>query len=227
MAKSRVTIVTFVLSLCSEVAAVAQPAGSVSWMPPFPGSAVQSQYVAFNGESSTERSRAVVSKKLLGTGNGLDFYQWYLSIYALRRDAYRLRYQSPGNGGPLSRVTQAYGAKMWFPVQEVRIVGAAALMRPGVQQLIVASHETGADCGGATVTVLATKPGGSIGPVLSIENSCELDAKIAPNGATIELVGPYYGSKAPLCCPTNPHASAMLRYRDGQWVESPNYFKIE
>ncbi len=188
---------------------------------------MESRYVDFNGTGASDEWRAVVSKKLLGSANGRDFYQWYLLIYHLRRGAYRLRYGSPANGGPLSHVTQANGAKMWFPTQEVAIVGAAALMHRGMQQLVVASHETGADCGGATVTIVATKPGGTVGPVLSIANPCDLDAKIAADGASLELTGPYYRTNAPLCCPTNPHASATLRYRDGKWVESPNYFNFE
>ncbi len=227
MAKSRLTIVVAVaLSLCGGVA---QAAAGIGWVPPLPGSVVQSEYVAFNGESSENRSRAVVSKKLVSSANGQDFYQWYLSIYAFRRAAYRLRYQSPGNGGPLERIAKAHGARMWFPVQELRIVGAAALMRPGVEQLIVASHEMAADCGSAAVTIFASGPGGSIVPVALVENPCELAAAVirGANGDAIELRGPYYGPKAPLCCPTNTHASATLRYRDGKWVESPSYFKVE
>jgi hypothetical protein len=188
---------------------------------------VESETVAFNGENASDRWRAVVSRKLLGSGAGRDFYQWYLSIYALRRGAYRLRYQSPGNGGPLSRVEQAHGAQMWFPVQELRIVGTAQLMRPGAQQVVVQSHEMAADCGSAAVTVFATGPGGSIIPAVSVGNPCDLDAKIAGSGAGIELSGPYYKPDAPLCCPTQPHATATLRYRDGKWTESPRYFKIE
>ncbi len=126
-------------------------------------------------------------QKFLGSDKGRNLYQWYLSIYALRRGAYRLRYQSPGNGGPLSRVTRANGVKLWFPTQEIDIVGAAALMHRRTQELVVASHETGADCGGATVTVLAAKPGDSVGPVLSVENPCDLNAKVAADGLSIEF----------------------------------------
>jgi hypothetical protein len=198
-----------------------------SFMPAPSGSVVQSESVAFNGNNVNDRWDAVVSKKYLGKGNGHTFYQWYLSIYSLRRGAYRLRYESPGNGGPLSTVTKANGAKMWFPVQEVKIVGAASLMQKRVQLLVVQSHEMAADCGSGTVTIFGTKPGSTVGPIATVTNSCELAAKIGADGASIELTGPYYASNAPLCCPTKPSATATLRYSDGKWAESPNYFKVQ
>ena len=110
---------------------------------------MQQSSVAFGGEHPTVQWRAIVSKQLVGTGNGQRFYQWFLSIYGPRQGAYRLRYQSPKSGGPLSHVEKAQGAAMWFPVQELRIVGTAGLMRSGTQQLIVQSHEGAADCGSA------------------------------------------------------------------------------
>ena len=194
-------------------------------MPPPPGNVVQSQKVAFNGESAANQWRAIVSKERVGSGSGQDFYQWHLSIYALQRGAYRLRYQSPRNGGPLSRVTQATGAKMWFPVAQARIVGTASLMHPGVQQLVVQSHEMSADCGSAGVTIFATKPGGIVAAVATVNNPCELNAKIGADGTSVELTGPYYKPDAPLCCPTKAHATAELRYRNGKWTVTPNYFK--
>ena len=197
------------------------------FFPPPAGSVVERRLVAFNGEGVADRWPVVLSKKRVGSDSGRDFYQWYLSIYELRRGAYRLRYESPGNGGPLSRVTQASnGAKMWFPTQDASLVGAGTLMHAGVQQLVVQAHETGADCGGATVTVFATRPGGSVGPVVTIANSCDLDASFTSDGG-LGLSGPYYGKNAPLCCPTKPNATATLRYRGGKWIETPNYFKIE
>lgn len=220
-------LVPILASLCCAIAVFAQEPPTRQFVPPVPGTVVARQPVAFNGEANAHRWPAVIGKKLVGSGNGQNFYQWSLSIYALRGGAYRLRYQSPDNGGPLSHVVRANGAKLWFPVQEAKIVGAVALMRPGVQQLVIASHEMGADCGSAAVTVFATKPGGSIGPVVSVRNPCELGAAIGGDGASIELSGPYYASNAPLCCPTKPRATARLRYADGKWIESPNYFKIE
>jgi len=43
---------------------------------------------------------------------------------------------------------------------------------------------------------------------------------------TIVLHGPYYNASAPLCCPTKPNASAILRYANGRWTERPQYFKL-
>jgi|SRR5580700_276853 hypothetical protein len=213
------------VSFCA-LAAAAQPAG-VTWSPPVPGALVQQTSVAFHGETGAVQWRAIVSKQLAGSGNGQTFYQWYLSLYAMRLGTYRLRYQSPRNGGPLSHVEQAHGAKMWFPVQEMRIVGSAQLMGFGARQLVVQSHEMAADCGSATVTIFASKPGDSAGPAATIANSCDLSAKIGSDGASIELTGPYYAPNAALCCPTKTKATATLRYRGGKWIESPNYFKIE
>ena len=73
------------------------------FFPPPAGSVVERRLVAFNGEGVADRWPAVLSKKRVGSDSGRDFYQWYLSIYELRRDAYRLSYESPGNGGPLSQ----------------------------------------------------------------------------------------------------------------------------
>ncbi len=198
-----------------------------SLVPPPPGSVVQTRLVHLSGDVTNGQWEAIVSKKLVGSANGQNFYQWYLSIYSLRANAYRLRYQSPRNGGPLSHVEQASGgAKMWFPAQTARIAGAGELMRPGVQQVVVQSHETGADCGSATVTVFAGAPGGSAAPAVSVGNPCDLNAAIASDETSILLSGPYYAGNAPLCCPTKPNASAVLRYENGKWVESPNYYKL-
>jgi hypothetical protein len=222
----KVLTASLAIAISAAVAASAQTP-PYTFMPTPPGSVAQTESIAFNGESAADSFRAVVSRKLLGSANKQKFYQWYLSIYQLRRGAYRLRYESPGSGGPLSRVEQANGAKMWFPVQTATIVGAATLMRPRVQQLVVQSHEMSADCGSGTVTVFATKPGGSVGPVATVTNGCDLSAKIAADGTSITLTGPYYAENAPMCCPTKSHATAVLRYSDGKWVESPSYFKVE
>jgi hypothetical protein len=213
------------VALVSTIAS-AQPA-SVIWSPPIPGTVVQQTSVGFNGETGAAQWHAVASKKLVGSGNGQSFYQWYLSIYAPRNGAYRLRYQSPRNGAPLAHVERANGAKMWFPVQSVRIVGTATLMHAGAQQLVVQSQEMAADCGSAAVTVFATKPGGSVGPIATIANSCDLAAAISSDGTSIVLTGPYYKADAPLCCPTKAKVTATLRYANGKWSETPNYFKIQ
>jgi hypothetical protein len=201
-------------------------AASIAFVPLPPGTVVAQRNVGFTSASNPAGWSAVLSKEFVGSGDGRKFYQWHLSIYALVRGADRLRYQSPRNGAPLARVEQASGAKMWFPVQDARIVGTAQLMRPGSEQLVVQSHEQAADCGSATVTIFASKPGSSVGPVISANNFCDLEATIAADGTSVALSGPYYGHNAPLCCPTKPRASAVLRYRDGNWSETPNYFKL-
>ncbi|HEY6325180.1 MAG TPA: hypothetical protein VIW73_01510, partial [Candidatus Cybelea sp.] len=194
-------------------------------VPKPPGTIVQNAFVYFNGVAPNAQWRAVASKQHLGASNGRQFYQWYLSFYGSRQQAYRLRYQSPTSGGPLARVVKGSGTDMWFPVQELRIVGAAWLTPEHAQQLVVQSHEMAADCGSATVAVYAGGPGASVIPTVSVANPCELTATIAPDKESVILRGPYYGPKAPLCCPTKTNASAVLRYRNGQWTESPDYFK--
>jgi hypothetical protein len=217
---------TVIIALLLSATAAAQT--TPTFVPVAPGSPVARQLVALDGLAHA-RWEAVASKKLVGTGNGRDFYQWYLSIYAPRAGAYRIRYQSPRNGGPLERVAQANGAKMWFPVQDLKIVGAAQLMRKHYEQLVVSSHAMAADCGSATVTVFTAGTAGRAVPAVTVTNSCDLAVKIVnqPDGPVLELRGPYYGAGAPLCCPTNAKATAVLGYRHGKWSETPNYFKVE
>ena len=203
---------------------LAASAGTDVFSPSIPGTVSQNQIAHLTGPSTNGQWRAIASKKVVGSGNGQTFYQWYLSIYAMRRGIYRLRYQSPKNGAPLEAVTQASGAKMWFPIQDVHIVGAASLTGHSTQQLVVQSHEMAADCGGATVTVFASGPGDSVVRAVTVTNQCELTAKIGADGSSIDLSGPYYNSTAPMCCPTKNSASAVLRYRGGKWIESPKYF---
>ena len=225
MAKLHAAILASVaIVFCAAAGFAQQP---IAFTPAPPGTLVQSQPVALGGETAAGQWRAIASNRLVGAANGTKFYQWYLSIYALRRGAYRLRYQSPGNGGPLARVTQASGGvKMWFPVQDLQIVGAARLMQPGVQQLVVRSHEAGADCGAGTVSVFASGPAGSVVPAVSVYNPCELKATILTGQNALLLAGPYYAADAAMCCPTKTSASAVLRYHDGKWSESPNYYKL-
>ena len=216
---------TIVIALLLNAAAAAQT--TLTFVPIAPGSVVAQQLVAIDGLAH-DRWQAVASKKLVGNGSGRDFYQWYLSIYAPRSGAYRIRYQSPRNGGPLERVAQATGAKMWFPVQDLKIVGAAQLMRKNYEQLVVSSHAMAADCGTATVTVFTAGTAGRAAPAVTVTNSCDLSASIVtpPDGPALELRGPYYAADAALCCPTKAKATALLRYRHGKWSETPDYFKV-
>lgn len=222
LASATFTVVAGLLPAAPE-----EPA-HVTFSPAPPGNSVQNQLVYLSGEAMHSQWRAVASRKLVGSAHGNSFYQWFLSIYAIDEATYRLKYQSPSNGGPLATVTQAHGAQLWFPVQELRIVGAAELMQPATQQLVVQSHEASADCGAATVTVLTSNAGGQVVPAVSVQNGCQLSASVVhgSNGDAIVLSGPYYGRNAPLCCPTKPHASATLRYANGKWTEKPSYFPL-
>jgi hypothetical protein len=217
-----------VVALVAPVSIRAAEPPNPTYSPAPPGSVAQSQLVYLAGDGMSSQWRGIASKKTVGTSaQGQAFYQWYLSIYAIDGATYHLQYRSPGNGGPLSTVTQAHGAQLWFPVQTLSIVGAAELMQPAVQQLVVESHEASADCGSSTVTVFATK-GGKVVPAVSVRNGCDLTAKIVTvaGHAAIELSGPYYAANAALCCPTKPKATATLQYRNGAWSESPKLFDL-
>ncbi len=208
----------------------AEEPAHLTYAPAPPGTLMQNQLVYLTGEAMHSQWRAVASKQLIGQGNGTSFYQWYLSLYAIDGATYRLKYQSPANGGPLSKVTQASGgAKMWFPVQTLQIAGVGEFEKAGVQQLVVSSHEMAADCGSAIVTVLASSANGAVVPAVSVRNGCSLKATIAhaktPEARdAIVLSGPYYSATAPMCCPTKPKAAAVLSYRNGKWTQTPKYF---
>jgi hypothetical protein len=194
-----------------------------------PGTITQNVLVYLAGQAMHSQWRAVASRKNVAKSGSLTYSQWYLSIYSINATTYSLKYRSPDNGGPLSKVTKAKGAPMWFPYQEITIVGAGQFMVPSVEQLVVASHETGADCGGATVTVFALdKKTQKPAPSVTVTNGCALSAAIVhEKGAdAIKLSGPYYSPTAALCCPTKTKASAMLRYRNGKWAMTPKYYTI-
>jgi hypothetical protein len=190
---------------------------------------VQSRLVYLAGEPMHGQWRAVLSKKFAGSANGTTFYQWYLSIYAIDGTVYRLKYRSPASAIPFDRVEKARGAALWLPVQEAKIVGTGEFMGPGSQQLVIQSHQAGADCGTARVDVFFFDAAmQTVMTTLSVENGCELTAAVnhGSDGDSLQLVGPYYAAKAPLCCPTKSKATALLRFHNGTWTEQPQYFKI-
>jgi hypothetical protein len=204
-----------------------------TFAPAPPGTVVQSQLVYLAGEAMHSQWRGVLSQKAVGNDGTRTFYQWYLSIYRLEGTTYKLRYRSPGGrGGPFSTVTKVHGVNMWFPLQDATIVGAGELMREGVQNLVVASHESAADCGGATITIFGYD--GQKNAVVreaTVGNGCDLDAKIIAGAntslASLKLIGPYYGPGAPLCCPTRPEAIATLRYMSHKWIQTPAYYTLD
>jgi hypothetical protein len=227
--KLRLTLAAALLGvLVLAVRAIAEEPPSYTFSPLPPGTVVQNQLLYLAGDAMHSQWRAVASKKLLGTSNGTSFYQWYLSVYAIDDTTYQLKYQSPAKGGPLSKVTRPNGAPMWFPLQTLKIDAPAQLMGDGKDDLVVESHETGADCGSATVTVFATDSNGKVVPAVSVRNGCELTASTinSKDGPTLWLTGPYYAANAAMCCPTKPKANAMLSYTNGKWVETPSYYEF-
>ena len=218
-----------VVALLLALPSVAEEPPNVTFSPSPLGAVQQSQLVYLAGEAMHSQWRAIVSKKQVGSSSGTTFYQWYLSIYSIDDTTYKLRYQSPQDGGPMTKVARAKGAPMWFPIGELSVIGTGELMQPGVQQLVVQSHQMAADCGAAAVTVFAYDPKtNKVVPAVSIGNGCELSATVVHGkvGDAMLLSGPYYGPNAALCCPTKPKAKAMLAYRNGTWYETPNYFKL-
>ena len=68
-----------------------------------------------------------------------------------------------------------------------------------------------------------------VGQAVTLQNGCDLQAKIvtpSSGNAYLLLTGPYYGPEAAMCCPTKNKASATLKFVNGKWVETPNYFKL-
>lgn len=176
---------------------------------------------SFDLSGDGSRWSAAVNKTPVGHGNGTTYDQWSIAI---ERNG-SVAYESPRDGGPLTKVTKGHGADMWFPSQSAQIVGAAPLMGTSAQQLVVDSHETGADCGSATVSIFRYDAAShKIVPAATVQNGCELTAKIS--GSSVILSGPFYAKNAALCCPTKAKANATLAYRDGKWVETPQYFAL-
>lgn len=217
------------LALVLAARAVAEEPPHVTYSPAPPGTVVQNQLVYLAGEAMHSQWRAVLSKAPVGHDGTQTFYQWYLSIYAIDGTTYHLHYQSPKDGIPFSKVEKAHGASMWFPVADASIAGAGELMGPGAQQLVVVSHEAAADCGMARVDVLFQDAAMQmIMPTLSVENPCSLSARVVTgkSGTSLAVTGPYYAKHAPLCCPTKSRVTAIFRFTNSGWVETPKYFSI-
>jgi hypothetical protein len=195
-----------------------------------PGQVVQDTVAYLSGEGMNSAWLVVTSRKLVGKQMGkTPVYQWYLSFYAPSPNGAKLVYQLPNKSHELlSKVTKANGADLYFPQQDVKIVGAGEFEQPGVQDVVVWDHQAGADCGTADVTVFGADRSGHVVQRVHVENGCELQAKIVKHGAlsAVQLSGPYYGPKAPMCCPTRPKATALLSYSGESWNVTPNYYII-
>jgi hypothetical protein len=229
MKRFRLAALTLAATLAVIAPVRADEPKNYTYSPQPPGTILQSQVVYLAGQAMHSQWRGVLSKKLAGTSAGMSFYQWYVSIYAINDTTYQLKYQSPGNGGPFDKLERTSDASMWFPSQSGSIIGAAQLMGQGIEQLVVSTHQAGADCGSADITIFTYDPKKQkVVPAATLENGCDLSAKIvhSANGDTLTLTGPYYNERAPMCCPTKPKATATLSYVNGKWVEKPNYYKL-
>ena len=196
-----------------------------------PGQIVQKTVAYLTGDGMHSKWYVISSRKLVGKNMGkTPVYQWYLSFYSPDGDdGGKLAYQLPNQSHELlSQVTKAHGAPMYYPMQDLKIVGAAEFEQTGVQDVVVWDHQAGADCGTADVTVFGADAHGRVQQRVHVENGCSLDASIVKRGAlsSVRLTGPYYGTNAPLCCPTKPNAIALLAFRNGDWSMSPKYFII-
>jgi hypothetical protein len=231
MHRFRIAAVTLAAVFAFAGAAFADEPRNYTYSPQPPGAIVQSQVFYPAGEAMHSQWRAVLSRKALGNdGKTKTFYQWYLSIYAIDGTVYHLKYQSPKNPIPFDTVERASGANLWFPVQDGSIAGVGELMGPGAQQVVVTSHQMAADCGSGRVDVLFQDAAvQAIMPTLSVENGCDLSAKVITDskGVALAVTGPYYGPHAAMCCPTKPKATAIFRFVSNKgWVQTPKYFNV-
>lgn len=217
------------LSACASANAAMAP----NYNNPPPGKVVQDVVTYLSGEAMNSKWHVVSSRVAVGRQNGKEpAYQWYLSIYAPAANGWNLAYRTPGRGTTLlTQVTKANGAQLYFPMQSVKIVGGAELEQAAVQDAVVMVHEQAADCGSSTVAVFGANTKFKPSVHVAIQNGCQLDAKIVKYGnmQAVQLSGPYYGPKAPMCCPTKNNATAKLTYSGTirGWSVTPNYFRIE
>ena len=182
------------------------------------------QSVAFTGGAAWH---ADLEKTAVGHNAATTFYQWSLSI---RDPRGRVVYDSPKDGAPFARVEKAQGADLWFPVAQASMPGAARFMGGDAQQLVVVDREAAADCGSARVDVFFYDAAmQTIMPTLSVTNSCDLSAAIVheKGGDALAVSGPYYSAKAALCCPTKNHVTAIFRFHNGRWSQTPRYFTVK
>lgn len=229
MNRFRVGILIAALGAALTAFAFADEPRNYTFDPRPPGTIVANQVVYLAGEAMHSQWRAVLSKAPVGHDGSRTFAQWYLSIYAIDGTVYHLKYQSPRNGAPFTKVEKAHGASLWFPVADATIAGSGEFMGAGIQQLVVVSHEVGADCGSARVDVFFDDAAMKmIMPTLSVENGCSLSAAVVhgAHGDALAVTGPYYSANAALCCPTKNKATAIFRFHNGTWTQTPRYFKV-
>jgi len=189
-----------------------------------PGYVVQDMTAYLSGEAMNSRYRVVVSRLRMTNSD----WQPYLTIYAQRGAGISQIYQSPSKHDALGLVPRRMkmpAGGPFLPTVDLRLIGRGEFMGSGREQALVLVHEASADCGSATLSILRSDPGpGSIRLVAQVSNPCDLSAKIV--GHTIVLTGPYYNTTAPLCCPTQANARAILTYGKDRWTMHPAYFKL-
>jgi hypothetical protein len=205
----RLGLAALALALALPAAAHGEEPPHYTFAPPPPGTIVQSQLLYLAGEAMHSQWRAVLSKVSAS---------WYLSIYAIDESTYRLKYRSPKSAVPFNA-----------PVDAASLT-SGELMGPAVQQLVVTSHTPGTGCGSARVDVLFFDAAMQIVmPTLSLRNRCRLSARVIHDatGTALAVSGPYYAPGSDACCPAAANATAILRFNNGTWSESPHaYFPI-
>lgn len=155
-------------------------------------------------------------------------YQYRLTVYSTGANGKQtIAYRSPGRDTFLSKVVKAQSGGPAFPSQSATIAGVTRAANGRVPVLVVERYEMGADCGSSQVAVFAAS-GDTVRRVTTIENPCDLSARIVRRGARddIELTGPYYKANDPLCCPSKPRVRARLvPGRGGRWIVMPPTFR--
>lgn len=217
-----------VLALIAATALGAAPKPQFDKQPP--GQIVQDTVAYLSGEAMNSAWHVVTSRKLVGKQMGKEpAYQWYVSFYAPAAQGLKLVYQLPdSNNLLLSKVEKAHGADLYFPRATVKILGAAEFEQSGVQDVALQISQSAADCGSADIVVFGAGKTMKVEPRVHVENGCNLGAAIVKNGSlsALQLSGPYYGPHAAMCCPTKPHATALLSFKHGSWSVKPAYFTI-
>jgi len=210
--------------------ATADEAQNYALFPAPPGTIVQTELLYPAGADRHSDWRAIASRKSVGRAKGREFYQWFLSLYIREGKIYKLKYQSPLNGGPLSKVTlQNLDAEDPFPVQTVKIDASGNLMGGTYNEFVVESHSMKRpDCGVGTVSVFSADDYGDVDQAVLARNRCSLRAEPINSKAGIGLLlfGPHYAPHDATCCPTEPKAQAMLCFRNGRWLEEPNNYEL-
>lgn len=151
-------------------------------------------------------------------------YQYRLTVYAAK---HAIAYRSPGRDSFLSTVVKVPNGPA-FPSQSATIVGVARAARIEGPVLVVQRYQAAADCGTSQVALFSASSG-AVRRVTTVENPCDLSARIVHRGARddIELWGPYYKASDALCCPSKPRVDARLvPGRDGRWTVMPPLFRV-